>query len=612
MPDAEYGGGNYNSGYGTGGSSNYGGNPTTGPTDAPNTGNSGSYGSGSGNYGGSNNSGNYGGYNNTGNYGGSNNSGSYGGNPTTGPTDAPNTGNYGGSNNSTYNNGGISGALNAGLGGSYVSPNTGSLNLYNSPSVPGGLRGPTGPFGETLAGITPYQTNYQTAQMLRAAYPDSAGKYSQQRVTDALNTFSQAIPGEADYNRYGPASFNNIARVGLNQIIGGYSPEKMVAGMDTTGLRPATRGYEFPGANSIGLTENWQNRLKGDAYQAIAANALQEALRNQGVSPIAQNASNFVAAGTPMVRDVDVVGDPVYGTQYGSDPTWGTRIADRNLAALNSPALAGSTPTGPLSDPSTTGPIQLAMAGMGGSVPASVSPSSINAPYSNIADKGDLQPIPTQVVTDPRVAMALPGYTPSVPGPMTSAQALPSYYSMTNPTQAPYNPATSPGPVQMAMNEPTVPTVPPSQEGTPIPYPVDENSLGYKFWRGGTQVADALLPGSGALFRYMDDDLKQRWPSMTNAQRQALIDKWNNKADPGYSGGNWTSGGGGQVADGGDSPTFASYAPPTTTYDTAPAMEPINVAWKQAAIQYGFTPAQLKDPEIAAYIKQLYEMGWFA
>jgi len=204
----------------------------------------------------------------------------------------------------------------------------------NGLNIPGGYRGVIGPNGELRIQPTSYGTNYQTAQALRAAYPEQFGKYSTTDVADTLEKFSQAVPGEAGAREFGIDSMNNIARVGLNQIIGGYSPLKMLRGMDTTGMRPATKGFEQPGTNSAGMTRNWYNQASGNAYRNLAANAIREAMFGQGVSPEAMNASNFVAAGTPMVRGVNTVGSPIQGTQFGSDPNWGTRIADRNQVAL--------------------------------------------------------------------------------------------------------------------------------------------------------------------------------------------------------------------------------------------------------------------------------------
>jgi hypothetical protein len=110
----------------------------------------------------------------------------------------------------------------------------------------------------------------------------------------------------------------------------------------------------------------------------------------------------------------------------------------------------------------------------------------------------------------------------------------------------------------------------------------------------------------------MDDDLRERWPSMTNAERQALIDQWDrNNGQVGAGGsGNVTSGPGEGPKRGGESPMVATLSEPATMSTIAPAAEPVNTSWKQDAMAYGFTPEQLNDPEIAAYIKQLWEMGW--
>ena len=513
---------------------------------------------------------------------------------------------------SRYGGGGSpGGALSAGLGGNYT------------PSVPGGLRGITGPLGEPRVQPTPYGTNYQTAQMYRAAYPRSVGRYSQERVTNALNTFSKAIPGEADYNRFGEAAFPNIARVGLNQIIGGYRPEKMVAGMDTTGLRPATQGFEFAGPNSIGMTDNWRDPIKGAAYQALASVGIQDALFNRGVSPVAQNASNFVAAGTPMVRGVDEVGDPVYGTQYGADPTWGNRIENRNTAALNGPVLSDNRTeiAGALSAPDATAPLRVAQAGMsGGLFSATAAPQQptapdapigpvLDAPYSNLFDKEDRLDVAENFVpswmqsdyTGPRQAVA----EANVPSWRQS-----SYTGRENVVPS-YAQSTYTGPIDTVMNtpDPITPAASPSEPD--IPFPVSTDSMGYKVWRGLTRVGDSLFPGSGMMLRAMDDDLRERWPSMTNEERQALIDKWERQNRPSMSNASYVTGGSYEPKRGGDGPIVRPMIrPEEPSKNKAPKKEAEDASWKQDALAYGFTEAQLKDPEIAAYIKQLWDMGW--
>ena len=502
----------------------------------------------------------------------------------------------------SYGGGGsVSGALSAGLGGNYT------------PSVPGGLRGLTGPLGEPRQQPTPYGTNYQTAQMYRAAYPNSVGKYSQERVTNALNEFSKAIPGEADYARYGVEAFPNIARVGLNQIVGGYRPEKMVAGMDTTGLRPATRGYEVPGPNSIGITDNWRDPIKGAAYQALASASIQDALFNRGVSPQAANASNFVAAGTPMVRGVDEVGDSVYGTQYGADPTWGNRIENRNTAALQGPVLSDTRTevAGVLSAPESTAPIKVATAGMGGLFNmAAAEPSAelpdqpINAPYSNLFDKTDRLDVATNTVPSWQQSTYTGPAPQAVPG-STVANTVPSWQQ-----------STYTGPIETVMNVPD-PIQPASVPQVDIPYPVPKDEFGYKIWRAGTYLGDTLLPGSGTILRAMDDDLRERWPTMSNEERQALIDKWDNQNRPGVSNSSYVTVGNYEPKKGGDGfmPNLQNnqgggQQGQTNNGSGNPASEPSSATWKQDALDYGFTAEQLKDPEIAAYIKQLWEMGW--
>ena len=210
------------------------------------------------------------------------------------------------------------------------------------------LRGVTGPLGEPRWQATPYGTNYQTAQMMRDMYPDRLGQYSQERVTNALNTNTKAYPGEANLNVNGniPNVMHDLARVGINQMVGGYKPERTSFALDTTGLDPkrsAVRGLENPGPNSMGMTENWADKEAGIAAQTRASMSLQDALFGRGVSPEAEFASNFAAAGTPLSPGVKPIGSPVNGTQFGNDPNWGGvvngntvdggRVRDRSEAA---------------------------------------------------------------------------------------------------------------------------------------------------------------------------------------------------------------------------------------------------------------------------------------
>lgn len=99
---------------------------------------------------------------------------------------------------------------------------------------------------------------------------------------------------------------------------------------------------------------------------------------------------------------------------------------------------------------------------------------------------------------------------------------------------------------------------------------------------------------------------------MTNAERQAVIDKWSGKTNSGYQ--NVVYGGsGGLVSDGGDR-TVRQEPEGRPNQDQKPTEDTqgdsASTAWKQDALAYGFTDEQLRDPEIAAYIKQLWEMGW--
>jgi hypothetical protein len=281
-----------------------------------------------------------------------------------GPTNGPSRSSFGRALNAGINPQAETPAYSGGMDYSAADPRSigrSTNNAFRSarasaPNNPG-LRGLTGPNGEPRPQPAAYGTNYQTAQMMRSAYPSVAARTTQTGLTEALDEFSRAIPGEAGINTFGRQAMPNIARVGLNQIVGGYSPEKMVAGMDTTGKRPATRGFENPGPNSMGM-------VAPNSPDAVAgAISLQNAIQGKGVSPEAMDASNFVAAGTPMVRGVDIAGAPVMGTQFGKDSTWGNRISRRNnsaapnIASITNPnGTPGSLATRPNTSSMVAGP----------------------------------------------------------------------------------------------------------------------------------------------------------------------------------------------------------------------------------------------------------------
>lgn len=313
-------------------------------------------------------------------------------------------------------------------------------------------------------------------------------------------------------------------------------------------------------------------------------------------------------------------GNQRWGGAFGG--TWGKdymHFDEGKVSSGVSPAQAAlrneafSSPTqvaGVLSAPEATSPIRVAQAGMGvlsslfgtaaaAEPPAAPSGQPLNAPYSNLFDKTDRLDVAQNTVPSWQQS-TYTGPAPTVPG-STVANTVPSWQQST------YS-----GPIQTTM---ATPSVAPSQQGENIPFPVDTNSFGYKTWRGMTRIGDALLPGSGTMLRAMDDDLRQRWPSMTNAERQDLIDKWNGRDSQGPTNVTNVVGGAGEGPKrGGDGPiTIANNQPtdkPQTQGSKPPSSEPESTSWKQDALKYGFTEDQLKDPEIAAYIKQLWEMGW--
>lgn len=178
-------------------------------------------------------------------------------------------------------------------------------------------------------------TKTQIAQRLREVYPDRWGKYSLADVERAVDTMAQSLPGEADINKYSAGSMRNLAQVGINQVVRNLSPEQMLRGIDTTGLdiERGTQNLAYPGPRSIGMTGNWPNQTLARQSYETALRSIESAVENRGVSPQARYATNFVAAGTPMVSGVRPVGAPVYGTQFGVDPSGRAAVEARNLFA---------------------------------------------------------------------------------------------------------------------------------------------------------------------------------------------------------------------------------------------------------------------------------------
>lgn len=290
--------------------------------------------------------------------------------------------------------------------------------------------------------------------------------------------------------------------------------------------------------------------------------------------------------------------------------------ADLREMAQNTPA-----PQGPLSAPDVTAPLRVAQAGMsGGLFSATAAPQQptapdapigpvLDAPYSNLFDKEDRLDVAENFVpswmqsdyTGPPRAVA----EANVPSWRQS-----SYTGRENVVPS-YAQSTYTGPIDTVMNtpDPITPAASPSEPD--IPFPVSTDSLGYKVWRGLTRVGDSLFPGSGMMLRAMDDDLRERWPSMTNEERQALIDKWERQNRPSMSNASYVTGGSYEPKRGGDGPIVRPMIrPEEPSKNKAPKKEAEDASWKQDALAYGFTEAQLKDPEIAAYIKQLWDMGW--
>lgn len=187
------------------------------------------------------------------------------------------------------------------------------------------LRGPTGPQGQPKTGVTPYQSAYTAAQVERFNNPTVAAKYDDAQLASYLDTFAKAVPGESYYDKYGTAPFNDVARTGLNQVRAGVSPQKMLAGMDTTGMRPATVGMQNPSRTSMGM------QPQNSPLHQLAANSILDAALGLGGTPGLENATHF---GTPgqMTEGVTKIGN-ANGMDYGQDPAYKARIESRNSKA---------------------------------------------------------------------------------------------------------------------------------------------------------------------------------------------------------------------------------------------------------------------------------------
>jgi hypothetical protein len=179
---------------------------------------------------------------------------------------------------------------------------------------------------------SPPPTEKQIAQKLREAYPDRWGRYTVNEVAETVKTFAGALPGEADINRYSAGSMRNLAQVGINQVNRNITPKGMLKAIDTTGLdiKRGTQSLAMPGPSSMGMTKNWADQNLARQSYETALRSIESAVENKGVAPQARNATNFVAAGTPMVRGVKSVGAPVEGTQFGVDPAGRAAVANRN------------------------------------------------------------------------------------------------------------------------------------------------------------------------------------------------------------------------------------------------------------------------------------------
>lgn len=414
--------------------------------------------------------------------------------------------------------------------------------------IAGGLRGATGPMGEPRTQPANYGTNYQTAQMMRSAYPGVAARTSQTQLANALNTFSRAMPGEAGINMFGTGAMNNIGRVGLNQIVGGFSPEKMLRGMDTTGMRPATRGFDKPGPNSMGMVP------VGSPQQTLASVALRESLTGAGVSPTAMNASNFVSAGTPMVRGVNPVGQPIAGTQFGHDPTWGNRIQMANLAAADKFNLGSQLPTSMMASLGPVSPAAPSRQTLSQISRASVTPTSLATKSQGV----------NPPVDDP-------GYIGMMPTPRGMPIALPGAGAVPGPISRPG----SGFPTQLATR---------SQGVSP---PLDDP--GFNTMMGAPRGMPTALPGAGAVPGMIQRQTAPQWNDTGRVNFNDMLSDKVTAVEPARQPPSTFAGPG--------SPTYASPVPSRSPLDMAPTPQP------------GINPANLVEGGVPTPLQSVTTMG---
>jgi hypothetical protein len=186
----------------------------------------------------------------------------------------------------------------------------------------GNFRGPLGPNGELRTGITPGLRNYQNAEVARAAYPDTFGRYTQQQVTDFMGRLAQVAPPEAYTAKYGTSPLASISRVAMNQVLAGRSLNQAMAALDSSRMRVGTRNVQTQGLAAPGTPVNTSAQM-----------AIQDAMFGRGVFAPAMNANNFTAAGTPL-KGTTPLGDYM-GTTYRDDPAFSSRIAAANQKAAN-------------------------------------------------------------------------------------------------------------------------------------------------------------------------------------------------------------------------------------------------------------------------------------
>lgn len=500
--------------------------------------------------------------------------------------------------------------------------------------------------------------NYNSGYGTAASTPTSSGAFSQNVQGSPLNTVSSNNGYNMPSGGNNGAFSQNVQGSALNTVSGnnGYSPPSGGGG----GGDRTTPSLTSPGSSSVAGSANAAERIATGLNAGLGRpNALNTASPySTGVlgSPMGASLGSFSTATAPAVRNYLSMSDGELGVMDGSSSL--ARQAMANMRArdaifgppsspngyvgygtFNTPDIAPpSAPDGAFGPRTNPGASYLSDAtGMGmivsgmpsplsGATQAAMAQEAINrlqsAPYStlnlktdrempqvsNTADKTDKETPPspaTEVALGDTMAPFTVGGAPYY-GPTTPRSSMGA--SGANPNFTPekgraildrawmkiYNR----GQDQVAANDsetsvsPSQQDVAPSQDGTSYPSPSTKPS-----WTAGKTLANVVLPGGGLLLSGANYLMKSRWDKMTEAERQAMLQKWDTQNRAALQGDTTRS----RDSD----PTASSVTPP------APPTPPKTpTGWEKDALSYGYSKAQLNDPATRALIKQLWDMGF--